>query len=218
MRREFLGDSKDSFKWDYHDYLVSALGYPWLNVALLLTPDQGRHGNTNPESFPARTSIVRFCQELKRSRSIQRITMLPSFTGGSYHVALHRDDAYFTDRGDYFSGLDRASDQVVFLDPDNGFEPATSCGPEHVSYHDLSRVLQQLRSDSLVTVFQHFRRVRFDQDLGRIRERLEGECYSTAVYWHSLMFVAVAKSASPIRRVADVNRRYARNNPVAVID
>ena len=26
MKRQYLGDSKDSFKWDYHPFLVDALG------------------------------------------------------------------------------------------------------------------------------------------------------------------------------------------------
>jgi len=38
MKRQFLGDSNDSFKWDYHDYLATRLGYPQLSEDEGVTP------------------------------------------------------------------------------------------------------------------------------------------------------------------------------------
>lgn len=35
MKRQYLGDAKDAFKWDYHDYLVSELNCPALVFALI---------------------------------------------------------------------------------------------------------------------------------------------------------------------------------------
>ena len=72
----------------------------------------------------------------------------------------------------YFSGLDGAGDALVFLDPDNGFEPQRSCTDKHVRYGEVSRVIEQLSADSVVSVFQHFRRVPFPEDFARIRRRL----------------------------------------------
>ena len=71
MKLQYLGDSKDSFEWDYHDYLASELKYPCLNVALMLTAnDGGGDGRTKAESFPARTPVLRFCRDLQISRGI----------------------------------------------------------------------------------------------------------------------------------------------------
>jgi hypothetical protein len=155
MKLQFLGDSKDSFKWDYHDFLASELKYPWLNVALMLTPDDaGNHGKTKPESFEARTPVLRFCRDLQSTRDIQRIKHLPKFTGGAYDVALHKNGAYLTNRADYFSGFESSRDQVVFLDPDNGFEPDGSCENRHVSYRDVSSILAQISEHSIVSVFR----------------------------------------------------------------
>jgi len=39
MKKQYLGDSKDSFKWDYHDFLAGELNYPVLNIMLMMTPD-----------------------------------------------------------------------------------------------------------------------------------------------------------------------------------
>ena len=59
MKLQYLGDSKDSFKWDYHDFLVSELEYPLLNIALMMTLDDGGNdGKTHPSLSPARDEII----------------------------------------------------------------------------------------------------------------------------------------------------------------
>ncbi len=40
MKRRYLGDAKDAFKWDYHDHLMRALGYAELEVVLTQLPRQ----------------------------------------------------------------------------------------------------------------------------------------------------------------------------------
>jgi hypothetical protein len=77
-------------------------------------------------------------------------------------------------------------------------------------------VLAQLTDNSIVSVFQIHRRVSFPDDLARIRRRLGG-CPSTAVYWHSLMFVTVARCETTIAAVAEANKKYARNRQVKVV-
>jgi hypothetical protein len=219
MKLQYLGDSKDSFKWDYHDFLASALRFPRLHVVLMLTPDdEGTDGRSDPERFPARAPVLEFCRELRASRDISLLDGLPRRTGAPYRLTLHKGRTPFApgDRIDYFSGFDRAGEALVFLDPDNGFEPERSCTDKHVRFGEVARVLDQLSTDSVVSVFQHFRRVSFPDDLVRIRQRL-GSLHSTAIFWHSLMFVALGKSERAIARVAAANRDYARRAPVRVL-
>ncbi len=92
MKLQYLGDSKDSFKWDYHDFLASELNYPVFNVVLMMTPDDGGNdGKSNPSLFPARAEIIEFCQDLRENRSIETIMSLPAKSGASYGVRLHND-------------------------------------------------------------------------------------------------------------------------------
>ena len=43
MKKQYLGDSKDSFAWYCHDYLTSTLRYQKQNLVVMLAPDS--HGS-----------------------------------------------------------------------------------------------------------------------------------------------------------------------------
>src|SRR3989338_5465608 len=107
MKLQYLGDSKDSFKWDYHDYLAQGLRYPFLNIVLMMTPDdESNEGKSPPSLFPARTEIVEFCEHLQKKRSIEAVRRLPEITGSSYTIKFHNESASITNqnRRQYFSG------------------------------------------------------------------------------------------------------------------
>lgn len=218
MKRQYLGDSRDSFKWDYHHYLVCELGYPELQVVWMMTADDGgTDGRTLPELFPARPEIVTFCNRLRISRDPKELVNLPKTTSARYNVRLFGPDEQFINRqrGTYFAKCDLSS-SVVFLDPDNGFEPEKSCSKKHVGYADVEALLKRIPSSGVISVFQHFRRQPFQEDFGRIRERLQSG-FTTALYWHALMFVAVTPSREICNRVLQVNRAYAKDRPVKVL-
>jgi len=219
MKLQYLGDSKDSFKWDYHDFLADTLKVPSLDVLFMMTPDDGGDdGKTHPSLFPARRTILNFCHEVRSSRSIEKVKLLPQFTNAKYQLNIHRKEEYFShqNRREYFGAVPCNSGKLLFLDPDNGFEPEKSCGEKHISYKDIHNLLCQLPSEAVISVFHHFRRISFTTDFNRIKERL-GDCHATAIYWHSLMFVAVSKSKETIASVTEANRCYSENYPVRVI-
>ena len=219
MKLQYLGDSKDSFKWDYHHFLMDALGYGKLLIAWMMTPDDGgKHGNTAPERFPARPEIVDMCHRLRATRDPTLLIGLPAMLGARYAVEFHDADKTTADREQraFFSGIEADPDHVVFLDPDNGFEPERSATDGHVRYADLDRLIKAIPPGAVVTVFQHHRRKKFPEDFARIRERLV-RGHSAAVYWHSLMFVSICASAETIDRVRDINREYERCRPVVAL-
>lgn len=220
MKRQYLGDSKDSFKWDYHHFLVEALGYTDLKIAWMMThDDNGPDGRTAPELFPARQEILRLCHQLRTTRNPELLSGLPATTGAEYEVSFHEPEKNLSgDSGQsFFTGIKAAPKHVVLLDPDNGFEPARSSTDKHVRYSDLDRLIKTVPADTVVTVFQHFRRKKFPEDFARIRDRLLSG-YSCAIYWHSLMFVNIASSSKTISRVCKINREYAKHRPVAVLE
>ena len=219
MKRQYLGDSKDSFKWDYLDFLVGALALPQLKIVWMITPDDdGSDGKTSPERFPARPEVLRFCNPLRTTRNPEKLAELPAITGARYSVAFHNPQEYLArgNHGFYFAGVECGPAKLLFLDPDNGFEPEKSKSNKHVFYTDVDRIIKSISDDSVVAVFQHFRRKRFSDDFARIRERLLSG-YACAAYWHSLIFVSLSPSLEKIGRVAKINEQYAKCRPVEAI-
>lgn len=219
MKLQYLGDSKDSFKWDYHHFLVESLGYERLQIAWMMTPDDhGPDGATPAERFPARPEILSFCNKLRQTRDPVLLSELPAITHAPYAVSLYKSNENLANanRDTYFSGIEAKCDQVVFLDPDNGFEPEKSFTGKHVRYAEVERVLKMVSPSSVITVFQHHRRRKFPDDFARIRQRLHSGS-AVAIYWHSLMFVSISSSPEAIRRVDKINCDYARLRPVDVL-
>lgn len=217
MKLQYLGDSRDCFKWDYHNYLMSELNYPLLNIALMMTPnDKTTQGKTDSNTYKAHCEAIHgFCRELQESKDkdIEMIKLLPARTGAKYKVELHKNSTQITNdnRIDYFSNINHETKQVFFLDPDNGFEPEKKFSNKHVLYSDIERILQKISDQTVVSVFQYFRRIHFPDDFMRIRDRLHIE-NATAIFWHSLMFIAISKSEKTINRIREINKEYSKKS------
>ncbi|RJP24366.1 MAG: hypothetical protein C4520_04170 [Candidatus Abyssobacteria bacterium SURF_5] len=220
MKLQYLGDSKDSFKWDYHDFLVQELQLPILNIVLMLTPDdRSNDGKTLPTKFPARQPVIDFCKEIrqeylrcKQEFDISILESLPSRTTANYSLGIHKKESGFFSNGirnQYFSGFSTADDQLLLLDPDTGFEPRNS-SKKHVLYSDISSICNQISEKSVISVFQHSRRQCFTDHFADIKQRLDSR-FVTAIYWRDLMFVAMAKSQGLIGQVREANEKYLRD-------
>ena len=161
MKRQYLGDSKDSFKWDYLHFLMDDIGYRDLKIAWMMTPDdKSLDGKTPPESFNARAEIISFCNRIKSDRNPILLSDLPSTTNATYSVSFHKPDHYFdkVSRNSYFSDIILQTDQLLFLDPDNGFEPERNFTEKHLRYLEIEKILGAAAPNSVAIVFQHHRR------------------------------------------------------------
>jgi len=219
MKLQYLGDSKDSFKWDFHDFLVDFLSFERLNIVLMMTPDDGgNHGSSKPSQYPARPEIIELCHSLRDNRRLTDLHRLPIVCKSGYAVQLHSEDHIDSGlrRRVYFDGFSRDTDQVVLVDPDNGFEPQKSYSDKHLLFSELDSILSQISERSVVSVFQHFRRKKFEVDFSEIRDKIHSG-YSVAVYWHSLMFVLVARSLETRDQLIRAAEAYACQRPVKVI-
>lgn len=219
MKRQYLGDSKDSFKWDYLHALVDALGYDRLRIAWLWTPDDhGPDGRTDPERFPARPEILDLCQRLRAKRDPGLVADLPLLTRARYTVAIHESQTLFTPgtRAAYLANLRPEPREVLFFDPDNGFEPEKTCTDKHLAYVELDQILRRAPKDFVAVIFQHHRRKKFSADFARIRQRLLSG-HATAIHWHTLMFVCVATNPATLARIRAAHTAYARTRPVTLL-
>jgi len=222
MKLQYFGDSQDSFKWDYHDYLTDILGFETLNILLMLTPDDGTSaGSTKPTLFPARSEIIEFCNKIKEIQDVNLLEDLPLFLDSNYKVHLHEKNNSFLNREKYFSGIKNIENQVIFVDPDNGFEPSKKYSSKHIRYKELSMILHQITENSVISVFQHFRRISFIEDFNKIQNQILDYIPSAkiaAIYWHKLMFVLITKSEETYNKIVQANIEYARRCPVKNIN
>jgi hypothetical protein len=119
MKRQYLGDARDAFKWEYQDRLTRQLGYSVLQIIPMLTTDDSTNeGMTHPKRYPAATVFHDFCLRLRRSRSLIDLHDLPRMTGADYRVKLHRPDETFSEgsRASYFSDIGGASESLSDID------------------------------------------------------------------------------------------------------
>ena len=222
MNKMILGDNKDLFKWDYLNFLVKEIGYSVLNVV----PMAGTSGSgKSTKVFPASLAIRCFCKHLRKEpRSFERIRELPCYTKEDYEVRLHKPEISFEHteaaRKEYFSGIDSEPKQILFLDPDTGFEPQRpeNMGTEHVKYSDLEIVWEQISKDCVIVVFQHGnRRGDFGSRYADIKEHLTFSGCLEALSWGGnvggVMFVAICKSDKIIERVRQIHWDYKALHP-----
>lgn len=210
MKCQFLGDSKDSLKWDYLHFLIENLGYDQLKIAWMMTPDDSSgQGKTAHTDYPARAEILELCEALRVNRDNSLLTHLPHKCGAKYGVNFHEGDGYFcnSNREQYFRMLTIGQRELLFLDPDNGFKPDKSFEAAHVGYVDIAGLLERNPS-ALITVFHHFRRIKFQDDFAQIRKRLV-DAHASAICWDGrVMFVNITKCLETIEKVQELNLDY----------
>lgn len=136
---------------------------------------------------------------------------LPDKSGGKYSVEFHKESYFDGGRRDtYFSGFSLQDKQVVFVDPDTGFEPRDS-SDKHVQYEDVAQMLEHISPDSVISVFQDPSHKNVLNYFAGVQERITfGD--TTAIHWKSqypVMFVAICKSQDMLDRVVSANKEYA---------
>ncbi len=218
MKLQYLGDSKDSFKWDYHDFLISSLGYEAFEIYPMLTPNDGSsEGNTKYDFYPARNNILSFCKHINERKELNLIKELPNYTNNQYKVRLNNFEIFFDNknRAQYWKEL-QTDKTVIFLDPDNGIQPNKSLNEKHVSFSEIDRLLKVTANESVISIFHHFRRVTFERDFNNILLSLP-KCYATSIYWQHVMFVLLSKSDKIINDIQNLNIEYSKEFPTKTI-
>ncbi len=147
MKEQYLGDSKDAFKWDYLDFLASGIGADHLDIVPMRTsPDKTRQGETSPLLYPASVEVQAFCRHLQRNRNLNEIPKLLEHTGKRYNIRLHKPNEEFYNhpklRSQYFMNLlfENGQKRILFFDPDIGFEPKKAVNEKHIKYDDVAEI------------------------------------------------------------------------------
>jgi hypothetical protein len=225
VKLQYLGDSRDAFKWDLLHWLCSRATPAFSTLAFvpLLTPDDRipSDGRTPHHWFSCRPEIREFVSSLGREpRSLTRVRELGSI-GGTFDVVVAPPDRHFPTgyrRREYWSAaeLDGIENAIVFLDPDNGFETRTQRGEKWVEHAEVSRLLCSVADSSAVVVYQHRPRRKWDAVLDDLRVAIDYAPCLSAVTESNLAFLILAREGSTGQRLAAAAQAYCNGHPSAV--
>jgi len=215
MKLQYLGDSRDSFKWHYHDYLTNGMDVRYLDIIPMLLPnDKTGQGNTHANEYQSTPEILKFCKHLRDKPFLHSIEKLSEFTGLNYRVRIHKPYEKYTFRNSrkYFDGIDGGS--LTFIDPCTGFEPKHG-KDEHISFADLSYLIDVLPKCAVISVYQHKQRRTFQDTYSDIRRYMKvhhRHSKITAIHNPHVMMVQITICTNKLEEVRTINQAYAHEN------
>lgn len=222
MKLQFLGDSRDSFKWDLLHHVVTSTqpAFRELVFVPMLTSDVPGlgHGSTPAMRYPCRPAVLKFVRSLAvEPRSLERVASLGSLPGmRSFEVHIHRPDqplGFGWQRHFYWQPLlERPrAESLVFIDPDNGFETNSQAGQQHLRYGEAAAILATLPATSSLVVFQYRPQGQsWDMVFRRIGDAFPDRFQFAAIHHGQLAFVFIGRSAT-FQAVASAVETYGRS-------
>ena len=217
MKLQYLGDSRDSFKWDLLHYLVTECDFARLYFVPFLTRDdrESRDGNTPPHSFPCRQEILAFNRNLRESRDLNDIGDLGTLDARSqFEVSLFHPERHVEpglDRGRYLVDFEPQTldKTLVFFDPDNGFETETRRSVKWVRFSEIKDTLLKMPENSAIAVYQHRPRLRpWEAKFPLLFADLKYAPFAFAIYEANLAFVLLSKSEETHEKLTGATRLY----------
>jgi hypothetical protein len=208
MKLQFLGDSRDSFKWDLLHHVVTSTqpAFRELVFVPMLTPDVPGlgHGSTPATRYPCRPNVLKFVHSLAvKPRSFERVASLGSLPDmPSFMVHIHQPDqqlGFGWQRHFYWQRLleQPRAESLVFIDPDNGFETNSQAGQQHLRYGEAAALLSRLPVTSALVVFQYRPQGQsWDVVFGRIGNSFPDPFQYVAIHHGQLAFVFIGRSAT----------------------
>ncbi len=167
MKHQYLGDTRDLFKYDLIETLLSR--HASLEQAFfitMLTPDDGSGHGERAKYSQARaghlnSDLAAFLSHLRDARTRNCFGIRDYFSERSFQVNVDRCPFTHRERKDYFSRIARKvrqlSHALIFLDPDTGLEVAVPTSA-HLLYAEVSRVTRAVGQGSIVMIYQHIPR------------------------------------------------------------
>ena len=215
MKLQYLGDSRDSFKWHYHDSLANGMNARYLDIIPMLLPnDESGQGDTHANEYPATPEIQKFCEHLRENPFLHSIEKLPEFVGSNYRVRIHKPYEKYTFRNSrkYFDDIDGGN--LTFIDPCTGFKPKHG-KDEHISFADLSYLIDVLPKCAIISVYQHKQRRTFQDTYSDIRRYMKAHhrhTKLTAIHNSHVMMVQITICTDRLESVRGINKAYASEN------
>jgi hypothetical protein len=226
MKLQYLGDSRDAFKWDLIHWICTTTSFHKLVFVPLLTPDLkgSNEGQIPHHRFNCKDFIRPFLDSLKENpRSFDRISLLGRIAGQKqFEVAVFAPERVVgsgSTRLNYWKDFDPSpfENSIVFFDPDNGFETKTQRGAKWIRHEELQSLFARLPRTAVALVYQHRPRRTWVDLFDELKRKLTYVHAAIAAHEATLAFIALAGTLVSGLEIATALKRYARNHPTVRI-
>ena|SRR2546426_7373394 len=225
MKLQYLGDSRDAFKWDLLHWLVSETDPPFskLVVIPMLTPDDEvpHDGMTPAKLFASRPEISNFLKVLaKLPRTLEGIANLGSLDGlRQFKVQVHEAQRYIGSgkkREAYWKSFRSETQEstLVFADPDNGLESKTKRAEKWLRYDEVRKILEKLPQTSALVVYQHRpQREKWQSALPKIKSQCTFPYQAFSICESNLAFIVFTTGKETHDRLLACAKCYIKDHP-----
>jgi hypothetical protein len=225
MKLQYLGDANDAFKYDLLHWLCAHArpAYRSLLIVPMLTPDDptSPDGRKPHAQFPCRPYVRGFLEDLVAGpRDLRRLRALGRLeVSAPFEVEVFEPERLLcpgSERAAYWEGLEpgQIEDTLVFLDPDNGFEPAASRSNKHVLHEEVQMLVNGLGPRSSLVVYQHHPHQAWSDIFVGLQRSLHYAPYALAAHTSRLAFVILSGSREEYDRVQAAVTSYASDHPM----
>jgi hypothetical protein len=183
MKNQFFGDKRDYFKYALLEAMME--GIPSLRqltcVWMLTEGRPNRHGNQKLVPVHRSEALADFLTDRRNQGRLDVREIGVYFSGRPYAFNSYGDDPsrpFGASRDRYFGGIPAGwcRSALVFVDPDNGLEPAGRPTSAHITANELGGLYVRLLPPSLVVMYQHLPRrspsVFWPETAERLRSKL----------------------------------------------
>lgn len=240
MKKQYLGDVRDLFKYDLIQQIVKGRSYlQKFTFIPMLTENEPKSGDGSNRDFakakekcrpgantPKLIEVLKKYKEMDADkRDFTEIEMY--FKSVGVEMLLYEDKGreYFgrSPGDDYFKNIPEnpLHTSLVFVDPDIGLQIKHST-KKHLLYREVKCLYDHMDKDSIMMIYQHFPRARSkypEYSLDGRSNKLEKEIGDLPIYIsdNEIIFFLLTKSNKPKIQLEKTIKSYERDYPNLII-
>lgn len=223
MKNQYFGDVKDLFKYDIVEWTIRRVpSLDRFTFITMLTPNDKR-GDGNKLDYSGRAGCLneRLVNHLSEcidagKRNVSEIRSYYGEQGIDIHI--YGENKHFTNivRAEYFADIDSEllENSLIFVDPDNGLE-VTHSNERHLLYSEAVDLFDRMSKDSVLVLFQHFRREKHVSTVERVASQIEATCglKPICIYDIEIALFFLAKTKDMQQALAEALCEYQEHYP-----
>ncbi len=224
MKNQYFGDVKDLFKYDLVQWLIECLpAVDSFTFITMLTLNDGR-SDGNKLNYQGRAGckneeLVCYLAERVSSgrRNISEIREYYNIRDIDIEIYGENDFFSHSTRDSYFAGIrdELLSGSLIVCDPDNGME-VKHPNEKHMLWLEVTGLFDRMGDDSVLILFQHFRREKHEMTVAKIALGIELATRQKPIYLydHEIVFFLLAKQPETLLLLENAVWEYSNKYPI----